>query len=294
MKFPNTDYNYFVEIHIWRTKIDNIDLYRFSQGNQMPFWKDMDISEEDKINLEKNWKFYQKFYAFNSVYYPSLGRGYYPIYISNSANYPYESLHFHEFPEQKISPSLEVWKASKDTVIFTVALYAFPKMKLFYIGSMSEYSINMIRETFVWTKALDKTGEKKKYTFLPAEQNNNVLWYETYLPPYRNNIFYVFEKKMENPYWKLNSESIILPSDNPADSKTIQDVLKKVGKTPLKDYDVIVQTNSVPLYDIFHKDKPQYVLKTPEYTWEVFLFFLFILLSILFVQIMLEKKIDKM
>ena len=294
MQFPNTDYNYFVEIHIWRAKMDNIDLYRFSYGNQIPFWKDMDINEKEKTNLEKNWKLFQKFFAFSNAYYPSLGRGYYPIYILNNANYPYESLHFHEFPRKKLSPTFKAWETSKDVVLFTVALYAFPKMTLFYIGTMSEYSLNMLRETFVWTKALEKTGEKKKYTFLPAEQNNDIPWYETYLPPYRNNIFYVFEEKMENPYWKLNSESIILPSENPADSKTIHDVLKNIRKIPLKDLDVIVQTNSVPLYDIFNKDKPQYVLKTPEYTWKVFLLFLFILLSILLVQIMLEKKIDKM
>lgn len=292
MTLLNTNYNYFVTIEIWRMKRSNEPLsymYRFCYADDSPFWKNMEISLEEKARLQNNWKFFQKFVAISSVYYPSLGRGYFPVTISNNRKYPYESTHLFEFPKRDFfsfkGEKIEV------SIIFTVALYSFSTMKmLLYIGSMNQYSVNCIRETFVWTKELEATGEKSKYTFLPSEANSNVPWYEVYSSPYKNNIFYVFDEFITNPYWKINSEGIIIPSNDPKDSNSIYNSLKEIPKNSLKNPAVIVQTNNEPIQDIINKDKPNYILKDKEYSGVVFVFFLFILISLLSVQILLQKK----
>ena len=285
MKFLNTNYNYFVEIEIWRMKyIDGKYLYRYCFANETPFWKNMDISLEEKSNLEKNWKYYQTFFAFENAYSASLGRGYYSIQIHNAATYPYEIIHLFEFP---LRNTIEL----QDNILlanmnFVVALYHFPNTKLFYIGTQTQYSLNKIYETFVWTKELEQTGEQSKYTFLPCEKNRDIPWYNVYTPPYKNSIFYVFTEKPSTMYWKLNSEDIILPSTNPKDAKTLEEVSKTLGKFTLKNHNVIVQTNNKPLYDIKYKDYPQYLLHNKEYNWKIFILFLFVLISIFILQIL--------
>jgi len=290
MKLLNTDYDYFVTIEIWRMKRanDSSFMYRFCYANDSPFWKNMDISLEEKTKLENNWKFFQKFVAISNVYYPSLGRGYFPVGISNNIKYPYESTHLFGFPRRRFFPFKG---ATIDVSLnFTVALYAFPNMKILYIGSLNQYSIDCIRETFVWTKELEATGEKSKYTFLPSEANSNVPWYEVYSSPYKNNIFYVFGESIPNPYWKINSEGIILPSNDSNDFNSIYDVLKEIQKNSLKNPDVIVQTNSKPIQDIIDKDKHTGILHNKEYSGIVFVLFLFTLISLFLVQLLFEKK----
>lgn len=319
MKFLNTNYNYFVEIQIWRMKLDDIGttLFRFHYAHDSPFWKNMDISEEEKMKLEQNWKLYQTFFAFSGAYAPILGRGYYTVKIAHRDIYPYDSVHIFNFPTRNfknltvISRDFKNLTAiSRDSkkfdesvlreielvpdINFVVALYLFPKMKLFYMGTRLTYVLNSISEAFVWTDELKRSGEKKEYTFLPSKENENVPWYEKYIPPYQPYFFYVFTDKIENPYWKINDEDIIIPSDDPNDSESLFDVVQKIGRYSLKNIDTIVQTNSKPLYDIANKDTPAFVYKNKDYNWKIFLLFLFILLSILAVQLLFKKKNDKL
>ena len=68
MKFLNTEYDYFVEIQIWRMKyVNGLYLYRYCYANDSPFWKNMDISMEEKSKLGQNWKLYQTFFAFSNA-----------------------------------------------------------------------------------------------------------------------------------------------------------------------------------------------------------------------------------
>ncbi len=283
----NTNYDYLVEIQIWRAKINDEDYYRYCPGYNSPFWKDMNISQEEKKNLEKTWKFYQKFFAFSNVYCPSLGRGYYKFYYLNNMEYPYESRTIHQFPKKDdFVEAIPV----RNSYHFVVSLYGFPNMKLFYMGAMEELGYSVLRETFVWTEALEKSGEKDTYTFLPSAKNVNTPWYDIYLPPYDNHIFYVFEDYIEKPFWKLNSEDIIIPSSDPTDHASINDILKQLNKYVLKNPNTIVQTNSLPIYNIWRKDTPEYDLKAPEYTWKIFVFFFIVLLSMLLIQVFVQKK----
>lgn len=285
MKFLNTDYDYFVEIEIWRMKyVNDFYLYRYCYAKESPFWKNMDISMEEKSKLEQNWKLYQTFFAFSNAYAPSLGRGYYSIQLVNRRTYPYDILHLFEFPlRYTIQYENETFITDMN---FTVALYSFPDTKTLYIGTQSEFNVNRVCETFVWTNELEQSGEKSALTFLPSKQNINIPWYEIYTPPFKTLIFYVYTKKPTATYWKLNSEDIILPSTNPNDAKTLKEVSKNLGINTLKNQTVIVQTNNKPLYDIKYKDYPQYILHNKEYNWKIFLLFLFILLSLIIVQIL--------
>ena len=286
MKFLNTEYDYFVEIQIWRMKyVNGLYLYRYCYANDSPFWKNMDISMEEKSKLKQNWKLYQTFFAFSNAYAPSLGRGYYSIQTVHNKTYPYEILHMFEFPQRYTV------QFKDDTYLtdmsFVVALYPFPFTKLFYIGTQTQLNVTTIYETFVWTKELEATGEKSKYTFLPSKKTNNIPWYDIYTPPFKNTIFYVYTTKPNTMYWRLNSEDIILPSTNPKDAKTLEEVSKKIGKYSLKNPTVIVQTNNKPLYDIKYKDYPQYILHNKEYNWKIFILFLFILVSLFILQILI-------
>lgn len=286
MKFLNTNYDYFVEIEIWRMKNDNDSyLYRYCYAKESPFWKNMDISMEEKSKLEQNWKLYQTFFAFSNAYASTLGRGYYSIQLVNRKTYPYEILHLFEFPlRYTIQYKGETFLTD---INFVVALYPFPYTKIFYIGTLSEFNVNRVCETFVWTKELEATGEKSKYTFLPSKQNINIPWYKIYSPPFKNSFYYVYTTKPNTIYWRLNSEDIILPSTNPKDAKTLEEISKNLGKNTLKNPKVIVQTNSKPLYDIKYKDYPQYIWYNKEYNWKIFVLFLFILISLFILQILI-------
>ena len=285
----NSDYKYFIEIDLWRMKNGDSYLYRFAHANESPFWSSFKISQEEEIKLAKKWNRYQRFTAFSSTYQALLGRGYFVVYVSNNTSFPYESQNIAEFPALASNLKLET-KSVGNKLLFLVSLYQLPKMEMLYIGSLIHKGTAKILEVFVWNKALQESGEKDHYTFLPCEKNKNVPWYEVYASPFKNDIFYVFTETPKNPYWKINSEGIILPSEDSKDSKTLYDILSKLGPRTLKNPISNIQTNSLPLYDIKNKDTPNYILREKGYTIQSFFLFLFVLLAILFVQILAQKK----
>lgn len=254
---------YFVPITIWKyEKDDNTTLYRLAE-TEKKFWKSFVKNKEEDEKLTKIWKKYKTFYTLNYWYLGNFGRGSATVAAGNSTKFPYETTVITPITKKNNNTSFTAFRAF---------LYPFPNTTLLYI-SVKE---NRINDLVYYDKEAQENDEiNKKYNFLPDPklQNKKIKWSEKYCP-FITKFYYIYDFKPTFSYWKPNGEHVCLPSHD--GYYTTEECLNSV-RDKVKNNNVYVQTDSMPLYEISTTSKHPYCLQQKNIPSIADLFLIFIL-----------------
>jgi hypothetical protein len=242
----SVNYDYFIPITIWKyEKDENQILYRLTnrEGN---FWSSFVKNKKEDEKLSKIWKKYKVFYAMNYEYFGNYGRGSATVIVGNSTDFPYETT--------IVTPITKI-NNNKSYTSFRAFLYPFPETTLLYL-SVKE---NKIHDIVYYDKEVQNDSKiNKKYNFLPDSQSENkkVKWSDKYCP-FITKFYYVYDFKPTFSHWTPNGENVCLPSYK--GYNTISECLDNV-RDNVKNNQVFVQTDSLPLYEISTTSKHPYRL----------------------------------
>jgi hypothetical protein len=236
-------YNYYVPIQIWKTKesYNNLGyLFRFypiSNENNFDIPTNLETYYPEEWKNINNWRDFWELetivYGFSPMYRGTLNRGYVMLNIYDNIVFPYNSINV---TVNNLDTFFDIKKC------FITMLYPFfPLDNIFSILYISLKS-NTVQDIVVY----NEDYENKEYNFLSGTTKT---WSNNYYPYNNNLLLYIFTKIPNFTNWKINSETICIPSTNKNDFPSLLDC--NLNNHKLKNKLTFVQNNSNPIVEIF-------------------------------------------
>jgi hypothetical protein len=194
------------------------DEYRF-----LPFfWDDLSLSSQHVAELQSQWTLRHTFWAYNPKYHLSMNRGMNTVLIlQNNKEFPYASQQVKAYRDDtSIFENMETYANSFGFCVYT---YPVPTTSLLYV-QVQLFTTEIIKVVLCDGKTCPVLS---RYAFLPNATNNETVPCTEILVHDTNVFWYVFSKRPSGHYFRLTSQQLCVPSDDPRDFPSFFDCMRQ-------------------------------------------------------------------